>query len=126
MDVVKMAELEALAGSLGNVLEACRRMGVSRSLFYKWLKSKAAGGGVPEAEPAEPETGKGKRRRHPHAVSEPLRKRALALAVENPEWGCDRISRYLSLHKQRISPTTVQKILIRNGLRTWADRRRAS
>jgi transposase len=117
MDDVKMAEVEALAESLGNVLEACRRLGVSRSLFYKWLRRKQGG------QPPGGGTGEGgKRRRHPQATPEPLLKRVLELAAGNPEWGCDRISHYLSLHKARLSPTTVQKILTRNGLRTREER----
>jgi hypothetical protein len=112
MDAKKMAELEDLAQSLGNVHAACRSMGVSRSLFYKWMKAKAG-----------PETGEGgKRRRHPQATHERVRKRVLDLAREFPEWGCDRISLYLGLHGEIISGTTVQKILMRNGVGTKALR----
>ena len=44
MDDGKMAEVEALAAAIGNVQEACRRCGVSRSLFYKWLGLRGDGG----------------------------------------------------------------------------------
>ena len=114
MDSKKMMELEALSESLGNVLEACGRMGISRSLFYRWLGRERGDG--------EKGKGKGKRRRHPQATSESVVKRVLEVAGEFPEWGCDRISHYLSLHKQHVGPTTVQKILARNGLGTMADR----
>lgn len=128
MDEGKMAEVETLAGALGNVLEACRRCGVSRSLFYKWLRVRqdgAAGGGrsagSADARPAP----RGMRRRHPHALPEGLLPRVLALAREFPEWGCDRISHYLKLQGSKISPTTIQKILTRNGLRTRQEREMA-
>ena len=123
MDEGRMAEVEALAVSLGNVLEACRRHGVSRSLFYKWLGSRRdgwkAGGGGSLTSPGNA------RRRHPHALPEELPLRVLALAREYPEWGCDRISHYLKLKGAKISPTTIQKILTRNGLRTRDEREQA-
>ncbi|MEO7423871.1 MAG: helix-turn-helix domain-containing protein [Fibrobacteria bacterium] len=115
MDAEKMSELEALAQSLGNVHAACRSMGVSRSLFYKWMKTKAGLDGFVAA-------GGGKRRRHPHASDESVLKRVLELAREFPEWGCDRISLYLGLHGESISGTTVQKILMRNGVGRKAQR----
>lgn len=112
MDERKMTEVEALAGNLGNVIEACRRCGVSRSLFYKWLKSR-------------PDAGPNVRRRHPHALPDGLPARVLGLAAEYPEWGCDRISHYLKLKGAMMSPTTIQKILTRNGLRTREEREEA-
>ena len=122
MDEGKMAEVEALAVSMGNVLEACRRCGVSRSLFYKWLGLRrdggtAGGGGLPSPRSA--------RRRHPHALPDELSLKVLALAREFPEWGCDRISHYLKLQGSKMSPTTIQKVLTRNGMRTRQDRENA-
>jgi transposase-like protein len=125
MDQAKMAEVEALADSLGNVQAACRKLGVNRSLFYKWLKrkesasadSRAAGeAGVPAP----------KRRRHPQSIPDALTEKVLALAMEYPEWGCDRISHYLSLNGEKVSPTTTQKILTRSGLRTAGERASAA
>ena len=114
MDAKKLAELETLAHSLGNVIEACRRMGVSRSLFYKWIGRR---------DEAEGRAG-GKRRRHPQATGEAVTGKILALAGEFPEWGCDRLSHYLALHQIKVSATTVQKILARHGLGTRAERER--
>lgn len=65
-----------------------------------------------------------KRRRHPHALPDGLHAKVLALSREYSEWGCDRISHYLKLQGSRISPTTIQKILTRNGLRTLEERGR--
>lgn len=125
MDQAKMAEVEALADSLGNVQAACSRLGVNRSLFYKWLKRKedASAGSKAGAEGGFPAP---KRRRHPHSIQGALAEKVLDLAVENPEWGCDRISHYLGLIGEKVSPTTTQKILTRSGLRTVGERERAA
>jgi transposase-like protein len=126
MDEGKMAEVEALSVSMGNVLEACRRCGVSRSLFYKWLRLRNVGasGGGAGTEGAPPSL-QGARRRHPHALPDELPLKAMALALEYPEWGCDRISHYLKLQGFKMSPTTIQKVLTRNGMRTRQDRETA-
>jgi transposase-like protein len=116
MDGKKMEALRVLANSLGNVHEACRQMGVSRSQFYKWCKLESEVNG----------DGKSARRRHPHAIPDGVRERVPKLAVEFPEWGCDRIAHYLGLHGQYASPTTVQKILTEQGLRTRKDRETAA
>jgi hypothetical protein len=125
MDQAKMAEVEMLADSLGNVQAACRRLGVNRSLFYKWLKRKAAAAAGSEST-AEAGVPAPKRRRHPQSIPDALTEKVLGLAMEYPEWGCDRISHYLSLHGEKISPTTTQKILTRSGLRTAGERERAA
>ena len=101
----KMHELRALVDSIGNVSKACGQMGISRSYYYKWMRvhgNRAKEGAAP--------------RSHPQAVAAPIRKRIFDLALEFPEWGSDRISYYLKLNNQYVSPTTVQKILNRNGL----------
>jgi transposase len=115
MDGKKMEALRALANTLGNVHAACRQMGVSRSQFYKWCKREAEGNGDAKAA----------RRRHPHAIPDVVRERVPELAMEFPEWGCDRIAHYLGLQGQYASPTTVQKILTERGLRTRKDRESA-
>jgi transposase-like protein len=128
MDEGKMAEVEALAVSLGNVLEACRRCGVSRSLFYKWLRLRegdGTGGGGRAGTASVSPSRQGGRRRHPHALPDELTLRVLALAREYPEWGCDRISHYLKLQGAKMSPTTIQKVLTRNGMRTRDEREKA-
>ncbi len=95
-----------LAESLGNICEACRRLGVSRHFYYagirKWGEAGEAGAGRP-------------RRRHPHAVPAEREREILSLAGENPDWGCDRISYYLKLKGKPVSAPTVRKILVRNG-----------
>jgi hypothetical protein len=98
MDAELMAELEKRIEKLGNVGQACREMGVSRSAYYKWKGSAKAP------------------RRHPQAISASVRDQILKMAKDYPEWGCDRISYFLELRKEWVSATTVQKILKRNGL----------
>jgi hypothetical protein len=116
MDGIKMEALRELADSLGNVHAACRQMGVSRSQFYKWCKRESEGNGGAKAA----------RRRHPHSIPEGVRERVPAIAIEFPEWGCDRIAHYLGLQGQYASPTTVQKILTERGLRTRKERETAA
>jgi transposase len=93
----------------GNVSRACSEAGVGRRTFYKWRERYCGGKNLP-------------RRRHPQAKEERIVDKALRLALEYPEWGCDRIAYYLKLKGDSVSSPTVQKILARNGLRTVADR----
>lgn len=112
MDKSKISEIDKLAESLGNVSLACARLGVTRSLYYKW-KARLSGnrGGVT------------RRRRHPQATEEPVRERILEIALRHPEWGCDRISYYLKLQKDTVSGTTVQKILRAHGIGNKSERK---
>jgi transposase len=100
--------LSRLAESLGNICEACRRLGVSRHFYYagirKWGEPGASAGSKP-------------RKRHPHSVPAAREREILALAAANPDWGGDRIAYYLKLKGVPVSAPTVLKILVRNGLR---------
>src|SRR4051812_18813482 len=101
------ARLLELVQELGNVSEACRRLGLDRSVYYRMLKKAARGGlpgGSPLAKPPELET------------------RLIALCMEYPEWGCDRLAYYLTLKGSPISSPTAQKILIRHNLGRKAAR----
>lgn len=92
-----------LVAELGNVTEACRRLGVDRSAYYRL---RAASGGNPDGTPAP--------RRN--AIAPGLAQAVLDLCLAFPEWGCDRLALYLTLKGRPLSSPTVQKILIRNGL----------
>ena len=103
--------LRALVQELGNVSEACRRLGVDRSEYYRQLRREARGLDAdrsPLAKPLE------------------LERKILALCLENPEWGCDRLAYYLTLKGDSISSPTVQKILIRHRLGRRAQRETAA
>jgi hypothetical protein len=124
MESEKMEKLDKAVAASGNVSRACKDMGISRSLYYKWktaVKNGPAGQDGPVME------GAGERqpaRKHPQAVPDHVDGRIRALAAEYPDWGCDRISYFLSLKGDKVSATTVQKILRRNGLGSKALRER--
>jgi hypothetical protein len=106
MGVKNMFDLRTLADAIGNVSKACEQMKISRSYYYKWTRLHGnRGDGNPMAH-----------RPHPQTVAASIRKWILDLALEFPEWGSDRISYYLKLKNHYVSPTTVQKILNKNGL----------
>jgi hypothetical protein len=90
-----------LVRELGNVAEACRRLHIDRSVYYRLLK-RTERGEVPKPSPL--------------AKSPELKARLIALCLEYPEWGCDRLAYYLTLKGDPISSPTAQKILMRHGL----------
>lgn len=102
--------LLAMAAELGNVSEACRRLGVDRTAYYRIMK--VTGGGDPPGEVPR------RSNSVPHEVEDWI----LRLCMEYPEWGCDRIAYYLGLNGRAVSSPTVQKVLIRNGLGRKAQR----
>jgi hypothetical protein len=101
-----------LAGELGSVVEACRRLAVDRSAYYRAIRKAARTG--PQG------------RRSTLAKPVETESRLIALCLEYPEWGCDRLAWYLTLKGEAISSPTAQKILIRHGLGRAADRRAAA
>jgi len=100
----------ALAEQLGNVAEACRLVGVSRTSFYKWRAHAAAYGLealMPKARwrPQEPNA-------TPTHVIEEL----LTMAVLIPTIGCRQYADRLAERGYIVSKTTVQKLLVEHGL----------
>lgn len=89
--------LQADVARMG-VSEACKLHGVHRSTWYR-----RANGGIPAAI--------GGMHQDPNLVDA-----ILAIALERPPWGCDRISYYLALSGIKASSPTVQKILIHHRL----------
>lgn len=102
MDSRKMMQLAERIAAQGNVTAACAEAGIARSVYYRWLK----GQGQASAS----------KRRHPQAMSDKMIRTVLELAQRHPEWGCDRISHYLMLHKMIMSGTSIQKFLASRGL----------
>jgi transposase InsO family protein len=106
----------AAARELGNVSEACRRNGVSRTTYYQWLGIAALYG----LEALMP-----KARRRPqllnqtptHVVAE-----LLTLAVMQPTLGCRRYADALTDRGLVVSKTTVNKILGDHSLSRRAQR----
>lgn len=108
--------LQSLIELLGNISEACRRAGVSRHAYYEWRKKSAMEGESTVQGTSKP------RNRHPFSLPTAMEDEILKLARENPEWGCDRLSYYLTINGRKVSSPTVQKILIRNKMGRMSQR----
>jgi hypothetical protein len=95
-------QLLNLAREWGNVAKACRHLGVDRSVYYRARKRQRDDNGA----------------RARSLLAKPLKteNRLIALCLEFPDWGCDRLAYYLTLTGDPVSSPTVQKILIRHGL----------
>jgi len=111
----RLAVLE-LAEALGNVTEACRQKGISRSRFYEYKRRFQTHGleGLKDLPPVHVA--------HPLTTPQSLVDTIIELSQTHPSWGCYRISKHLSLFGFSVSGPTVQKILNRNGMGTRKDR----
>jgi hypothetical protein len=101
------------AERLGNVSEACRRHGVSRTLFYRLrrrLEQYGADGVHPKRQQA--------RRGRPPAVPVQTERRVIALALAWPTCGPQWYSDQLAREGVVIAPTTVWRLLRRQQLGT--------
>jgi transposase InsO family protein len=112
----RRVRLLALADELGNVSEACRQMGISRTRYYEWRRVVAEYG----LEALMP-----KARRTPqlpNATPTHLVEDLLTLAVVEPTLGCRQLSDRLAERGYQIGKTTVQKHLVDHGLGRRAQR----
>ena len=105
-----------LAEALGNVAEACRRRGMTRTRFYEYKRRFQTHGlaGLKDLPPVH--------QTHPRATPPPVVDRPLALSLEHPAWGCCRLSAMLKLEGLSVSSPTVQNILAKHGMATRYDR----
>jgi len=105
-----------LANKLGNVSEACRRRGMDRASFYEWKRRFQTHGleGLKDLPPIA--------KTHPQAVAAEVEERIVALALEHPSYGCNKIEKLNSLEGPYISNVTIQKILIEHGLGSRYER----
>ena len=105
-----------LAEVLGNVTEACRRRGVSRTQFYEYKRRFQTHGieGLKDLPPIH--------KSHPMTTSEKDVKKIIDCSLKHPAWGCTRISNYLKLQSVSVSSPTVQKILIKHGMGSRYER----
>jgi hypothetical protein len=73
-----------LAEALGNVSEACRQRGMSRTQFYEYKRRFQTHGleGLKDLPPIPKE--------HPFTTSPQVVERILALSLEHPAWGAAR------------------------------------
>jgi len=98
LSVLELAEI------LGNVPEACRRRGMTRTQFYEYKRRFQTHGleGLKDLPPipwSHPQT-------TPPAVVEKIKKRALA----HPAWGCNRLEGLLKAEGISVSSVTIQKM----------------
>jgi transposase InsO family protein len=111
----RMSVLE-LAAALGNVSEACRRRGMTRTQFYEYKRRFQTHGlaGLKDLPPVH--------RAHPQTTAPDVVERVLALSLEHPAWGCVRLSAMLRLEGVSLSSPTIQNILIKHGMGSRFDR----
>lgn len=100
------------------VSAACRELGISRTLFYRWRRRLEQYGvdgvhprrlrGCPGPAPQLP----------PH-----VERRILAVAIAEATWGCRRLAAYLrTTWRLTVAPSTLQRLLRRHGLATRRQR----
>jgi transposase InsO family protein len=105
-----------LAQTLGNVSDACRQRGVSRSQFYEYKRRFQTHGmaGLKDLPPIH--------KSHPWTTPPETVEKILALSLANPAWGCVRLSDMLKLEGISVSSPTIQNILIKNGMGSKYER----
>ena len=99
-----------LAAALGNVAKACRHRGISRSQFYEYKRRFQTHGieGLKDLPPIH----------HTHPMTTPVDhiNRLIELSLQNPMWGCTRLSNQLKLEGISVSTPPVQSVLIKKGM----------
>lgn len=105
-----------LAKVLGNVSKACKQRGVSRTQFYEYKRRFQTHGieGLADLPPVH--------HYHPATTPPEIEQRILEMSLEEPSWGCNRLSDTLKLEGIQISAITIQKILNRNEMGSRYDR----
>lgn len=105
-----------LAEALGNVSEACRQRGMTRTQFYEFKKRFQEQGveGLKDLPPIH--------KSHPFTTPPEVQDQVIALSLEHPKWGCVKLSDLLKLQGVSVSSPTVQNILIKHGLGQKYDR----
>ena len=105
-----------LAEALGNVSEACRQRGMTRTQFYEYKKRFQERGleGLKDLPPIH--------KSHPQTTPPAVQEQVIALSLEYPKWGCVKLSDLLRLRGVSVSSPTVQNILIKHGLGQKYDR----
>ncbi len=105
----KLSLLE-LAETLNNISEACRRKGLSRTMYYEYKRRFQTHGmeGLRDLPPIH--------HTHPQATPPQLVERILAVSQAHPAWGCNKISDALKLEGPYVSAPKVQEILNDHGM----------
>ena len=112
-DKVHATRLLALqrAEELGNVSAACRELGISRSLFYRW-KNRYERYGRDGLHPKRQTARKGR----PHNLSIQDEQAILAMALSYPTSGPRFYADQLARQQRHLSPSTIYRALRRVGL----------
>lgn len=105
-----------LAEQLGNVSEACRHRGVSRTQFYEYKRRFQTHGleGLKDLPPIH--------HSHPFTTPPEVVERILAVSLMHPGWGCVRLSNQLKLEGISVSSPTIQNLLIKNQMGSKYER----
>lgn len=106
----RMGVLE-LAEALGNVSEACRRRGMTRTQFYDYKRRFQTHGleGLKDLPPVA--------KSHPNWIPEETKDKIVAVALEFPSYGCQKLEPIVQKRLgQYVSNVTIQKTLIDHGL----------
>lgn len=105
-----------LGQALGNVSEACRRRGMTRTQFYDYKRRFELQGleGLKDLPPIH--------KTHPQTTPPEIAEQIVALSLAHPAWGCVRLSADLQLQGITVSSPTIQSILIKHGSGTRFER----
>jgi hypothetical protein len=105
-----------LAQVLGNVSEACRRRGMTRTQFYDYKRRFELQGleGLKDLPPIH--------KTHPQTTAPEIAEQIVALSLSHPAWGCVRLAAHLKLQGITVSSPTIQSILIKHGIGTRFER----
>ena len=106
----------AHAARTGNVSEACRVFGISRTTFYEWSNTASAYG----LEALMPKTRRAPQL--PNATPTHVVAELLTLAVTEPTLGCRQLADVLAVRGYALGKTAVQKHLVAHGLGRRAQR----
>lgn len=105
-----------LAEKLGNVSEACRRRGITRTQFYEYKKRFETFGleGLADLPPIA--------KSHPQTTPNDTVVKICDLALTHPSRGCNYLEHLLGLEGIDVSAVTIQKILNEHELGSKFDR----
>lgn len=108
--VARRVRVLELADEVGNISEACRLVGVSRTSFYKW-RNVAELYGLDALRPKDR-----RRPQMPGATPTHVVEALMTAAVTTPTIGCRQYADRLADQGFEISKSTVQKLLVAAGL----------
>ena len=106
----------ALAQELGNVSEACRQTGISRTLFYEYKRRGQS------TDTKQSQSLPAIRKVHPQTTPPAVAARIVSLSNAHPLWGCAKLSKILRDEGTHISAPTLQRILLKNKMGTRQER----